>query len=248
MLVHELLCLLGVQENREAIVMIPTVRVARVSELPVHVGHLLLQPDSLPPANRLRPRDIGHRAQVLLAGLIGHPPVFLREHGLPGAAAGRRMVPDPLVRPRDGLAPPVRVRVEGAEVDALEAQLAVEVAAVAAAVEPIAAAGIEVEPALAAPRHQVVGVEALDVRAHLVDPAAERLRRAVVAPRQVPDAVGAAARLVGQLPREDGGRVLVAGDYGLDIALVGSLDLGKAVELRSADDSVSSVRLAVRFR
>ena len=105
------------------------------------------------------------------------------------------MVADPLVGPLDRLAPPVGIGMEDAEIDILEAQLAVEIAPVATAVESVIRA--DVETPLAAPRHEVVGVETLHVGAHLVDPTAQRLRGAVVAPRQVAHSVGTAARLVG---------------------------------------------------
>src|SRR6202008_74553 len=64
-------------------------------------------------------------------------------------------------------------------------------------------AGVE---ALVADRHQVVVVDALDERGHLVGPAGQRVGGAGAGGGQ--GGVDA-ARLVGQLPGEDGGLVLV---------------------------------------
>lgn len=231
MLIHQLLRLLVIQEDGKPIVVVAAVRIARVPELPVRIRHLLLEADALPSADRLRARDIRRLAEVLLARGVRHPAVLLMDDGLSRAARRRRMVADPTVRPRHRLVPPVRVAMEDAEVDARERQFALEVAPVLAAVEAVAVPLAVVESALPAPRHEVVRVQALDVRAHLLHPAAQQLRVAVFAAREVAGPVCAAARLVSQLPREDRRRVPVAGHDGLDVAFVRLLDLRQAVEL-----------------
>jgi len=142
------------------------------------------------------------------------------------------MIPDPLRRPlQRALAPPVRVRVESAKVDALQRELRVKVSAVAARIEPVGGA-LDVEPAFAAPRDEVVGVDALDVGGHLGNPGGENFGgAAALATGEVASRVGAAAGLVGELPAEDSWGVLVSGDHLLDVALEGGLDAGLGVEL-----------------
>lgn len=140
------------------------------------------------------------------------------------------MVPDPLARPLDCLAPPIGVRVENAEVDVGQGQLGIEVAAVVSVVESVSI-GRVVEAALAAPRHEVVAVEALDVSAHLIGPGGEQVWGAVRSSRKVASAVGTAAGLIGELPCKNRWRVLEASDHGFRVALVCLLNFGKPIEL-----------------
>ena len=109
------------------------------------------------------------------------------------------MVPDPLAGPLDCLAPPVRVRVEDAEVDVGQGQLDIEVATVVPVVEPISI-GRVVKATLTTPGNEVVAVDALDLSAHLVGPGREQVWCAVRAPGKVASAIGTAAGLVGELP------------------------------------------------
>lgn len=139
------------------------------------------------------------------------------------------VVLNPLDSPLDSLAPPVRVRVEGAEVDVLELELGVEITAISPVVRPIVR--FHVETALTPCGDEVVRVEALDVGAHLVVPRGDQFRSAVLRARQVADAVGAAAGFVGEFPGEDCGGIFVAGNHCFDVFLEGCFDLGKAVEL-----------------
>lgn len=78
------------------------------------------------------------------------------------------MVPDPFVGPRDTAAPPIGVRVKHPEVDARQRDVQVEITPVAAIVQRVVRR--KVEGAFAAPGHEVVRVQGLDVGAHLVDP------------------------------------------------------------------------------
>lgn len=203
-LIHQGLRLLLVEEDGEPVIVVPAVREVRVSKLPVHVREPLLDADGLPLAQGLDPGDVGGGTEVLELLLGRQPAVLLVHHGLARGAPRGGVVADPLARPLDRLAPPVRVGVEDAKVDVGQGQLGVKVAAVVAVVEAVGVGGV-VEAALAAPRHQVVAVQALDVGAHLVRPGREQVGCAVGAPGQVAGAVGAAAGLVCELPCEDGG-------------------------------------------
>lgn len=149
---------------------------------------------------------------------------------LPRRPARLRVVPDPLVGPRDRLPPPVRVRMIHTKVDIGQREGSIEITAVRPVIRRIVR--IPVERSLATPRHQVVRVQALDERAHLVDPDRQRLRRAVAAHGKVADAVGAAAGLVRELPRHDRRRVAVPRDERLDVLLESIFDLREAVELQ----------------
>lgn len=155
--------------------------------------------------------------------------ILLMHHRLAELLLAGAVIMNPLDGPVDGLAPPVRIRMKRSEIDVLQRQFRVEIAAVRAVVRPVV--GDDVEASLAAGRHEMVRVQRLDVGAHLVDPRREEIRSARVAAWQVAGGVCAAARLVGELPGHDGGGGFVAGDQGLDVALVCGLDLGEAVEL-----------------
>ena len=219
--------------------------------MPEHVGHALLDADLLPSAYGFGSGDVHHGAQVIPACLGGEPAwhecqshneqrpkksgliltIFLMNNRLPAPPLTLPMIPNPLIRPLDRLRPPVRVRMERSKIDILQRELRVEVSSVTPVVRPVVR--LPVEPSFPTPRHQVVRVKALDVRAHLVDPGREQVRIAVVAARQVAHAVCAAARLVAEFPGHDGGGVAVACDEFLDVVLVCFFDLGEAVELDS---------------
>lgn len=77
----------------------------------------------------------------------------------------------------------------------------------------------------------MVGIQALDVRGHLVGPGAQQVRRAVGAAGEVAGPVCAAARLVGEFPCKHGGRVLVPVYHGFDVVLVGVFDGRQSVEV-----------------
>ena len=127
------------------------------------------------------------------------------------------------------------------KIDILQRKLRIEIPSITPVICPVIR--LPVEPALAAPRHQVVRIKALHVRAHLVDPGRQEVRVAVVAARQVAHAVCAAARFVAEFPGHDCGGVAVAGYEFFDVVFVCLLDLGKAVELvRVVSFSSSSFR------
>lgn len=132
------------------------------------------------------------------------------------------MVFDPLYSPVNSLRPPIRVGMESAKVDVLQFELGVEVTAVRTVVSPVIR--LDVETALTASGDEVVLVQALDVRAHLVVPRSNQLRSAIFRPGKVAYSVRAAAGLVGELPGEDGGVVLVSGHNRLDVSLESFLD------------------------
>lgn len=116
---------------------------------------------------------------------------------------------DPQVAPVVGSAPGARVEVQGAEVEGGDLKVGLEVDALVVR-EGVAAVAVGGEPeALVAERHHVRRVERLDVRRRRARPLRQHRRRAAVA-----------ARLVGELPREHGGRSSVARDYGLDVGAV----------------------------
>ena len=140
------------------------------------------------------------------------------------------MVTDPLVGPRHCLAPPIGVRVKDAKVDVWEGEFVIKISAVCAVVGPVG--GFDVEPALAAPGHEVVGVDGLDEGAHFVDPGGEDCGGAAGwASGEVSYAVGAAAGFVCEFPGHDCWGVFVAGYHLFDVGFEDSLDLGEAVEL-----------------
>jgi hypothetical protein len=139
MRIHEWLGLRIVQKDGEAIVMVPAVRVVGEAELPIYVGHAQLLHDGLPAAQHGHAGLVGGgRLVEVLEAFGGHyPAVFLVYDGLGGGGRRRRVVSDPLRRPRHRLGPLVRVRVENSKVDGGEAQLARKVAPVAARVRPV---------------------------------------------------------------------------------------------------------------
>ena len=229
-LVHQRLGLGILDVDGEAVIVVLAVGVAGVAVLPVHAASQLLSHHGLlPAALDLDSGPIIGHAGVFQTLVRSQPAVLLVHDRLVGGAAGGGVVTNPLVGPFNSLAPPVWIRVEGAKIDGGEADLVVEIAAVGTIVGPVV--GHAVELALAAPGNEMIAVERLDVRTHLGNPGRKNLRAAVGAARQVAHAVGAAAGLVGQLPSEDGRRVLVAGHDLLDIALECVLDLRDRVEL-----------------
>ena len=149
-----------------------------------------------------------------------------------GHAQGDVGVGDVVVHPVEGIrvrdAPVLRPGVGGGEVDLGHVVVDDKVAPHPAGVLPVAGPA-EVE-ALGARAEQVVGVDALDVGGHLLDPALERLER----PRALD-----VPRLVGELPGHDGGIVLVgyacegvdAVEDGGHVVLVPSAGVGVGVEV-----------------
>lgn len=139
------------------------------------------------------------------------------------------MIPHPLVRPLHRLRPPIRIRVERAEINILQRNFRVEITPVSTVICPVIRGSVVCT--FTAPSHEVVRIELLDVRAHLVDPTREQARVTVVTARQVANVVGTATGLVGKLPGHDDGGVAVAGDELLDVLFVCLFDLGETVEL-----------------
>lgn len=87
MLIHQRLRLLLVQEDSEAVIVVPPVRVVRVAKLPVHVRETLLDADCLPLAQGLDPGDVGCRAEVLELLLRSQPAILLVHDRLTGGTA-----------------------------------------------------------------------------------------------------------------------------------------------------------------
>lgn len=235
MVEYQRLALLGVvHKDRKPIVMVAPVALAAHAKLPEHVAHHVVERDVLPLANDRDARLVRQRRAVEHVELVRRiePAVLLKQHGLVDLELRLAVVFDPLRAPRRALAPPVRVRVEGPEVHLGHRELGVEVPAVGARIRPVRVPGL-VELALAAPGHHVARVDALDEPAHLADPVPDHVVVAggAVGAGQVADAVGAAAGLVGELPGEDGGRVLVAADDGADVVLEGRDDLAVVEEV-----------------
>ena len=247
-LVYQRLSLGIFDVDGEAVIVVLAVGVAGVAVLPVHAASQLLSHHGLlPAAHDLNSGPIIVHAGVFQTLVRGQPAVLFVHNRLVGLAAGGGVVTNPLVRPLNSLAPPVGIRVEGAEIDGGDAELVVEIATVGTVIGPVV--GLAVELALAAPGNEMIAVERLDVRTHLGDPGRKNLRAAVgAAARQVAHAVSAAAGLVGQLPSEDGRRVLVAGHNLLDIALECVLDLGDRVELDLLADAMAEVWAILRRR
>jgi len=120
---------------------------------------------------------------------------------------------------------------ERPKVDARDGNFGIEIPSVFSGVERVGYP-LDIEAALAAPCHEVVGVDALDVGAHFGDPGCEDVRgAAVVAAREVAGEVGAATGFVGELPAEDDGGVFVAGDEFFKVALERGFDAREGVEL-----------------
>jgi hypothetical protein len=136
---------------------------------------------------------------------------------------------DPLGSPFNGLAPPIGVRVENAEVDVLQSEFLIEITTIVAVVEAVV--GLDVETSLTAPGNHVVRVNGLDESAHLIDPFGDGVGCAGSATGKVANTVSAAAWLVSKLPSENAGGVGVALDDLTNVVLVGFLDLWLAVEL-----------------
>ena len=65
-----------VEEDGEAIIMVPAVGVAGESELPEHVGHSLLEANLLPSADSLCPCNVGNFSEVFEARLRCQPAFF----------------------------------------------------------------------------------------------------------------------------------------------------------------------------
>lgn len=143
----------------------------------------------------------------------------------------QRRVPKKNLRsPFRGLAPPIRVQVESTIVDGVNLKLLVEIATVAGRVCPIWVSG-EVELSLSTGCNQVVGVDRLDELGNVLDPGGHHLSVTSCRTGKVADAVGTTARLIGELPGHDGGRVLVSADKRLDVVFIGVDNLGNMVEL-----------------
>lgn len=145
-------------------------------------------------------------------------PVLLQNHGLAHRRTHLVVLADPLVAPRVVVPPRVRVQVERAVVERRDAQVGHEIDARGPVVRrgPVVAVDVRCvrarEPAFVAQRDEVGRVEALDVRRGGARPLGHHRR---AAPR--------AARLVGELPGEDGRRVLVPGDEHVDVVAVDAL-------------------------
>lgn len=176
-----------------------------LSKLPVHITRNTLRRE-----RRLLPGDLDL--------MVGCPSILLEDARLACSLADAAVLLDPVDGPA-GLvdAPALRVHVEGAEVERLDGKVGGEVDALAllVGVRAVARAGVE---ALVAERDQVRAVERLDVRAGFAGPLGDDLGAAAVA-----------ARLIGELPREDRGAVLVAADDGLDVVPVLRLGCGVGV-------------------
>lgn len=124
---------------------------------------------------------------------------------------------DPPVAPVIVRAPGTRVQMKGGEVQGVDSEVRSEVEALAELVR-VAAVALQAE-ALVAERDEVVRVEALDVRRRLGGPLRDDARGAPVA-----------ARLVGELPRQDRRRVGVPRHHGLHVGAVLLLRRGVGVE------------------
>lgn len=119
---------------------------------------------------------------------------------------------------------------EGTVVDVGKGNLMVKVTAVPRAVESIRVIG-EVELSLRTNADKMVRIDRLDEVAHFPNPSTDNSVVAVIGAREIANAVGATAGLVGKLPGHDGGGVLVAVDKDADIVLEGLLDLLAGVEV-----------------
>lgn len=83
------------------------------------------------------------------------------------------MILDPLYSPLDRLRPPVRIRVESPEIDVFQLELCVKVTAALAVVENIV--GFHIKSTLVTSRDEMIRIQALDVRAHLIIPSSDEL-------------------------------------------------------------------------
>lgn len=217
MLVDKRLGLGVVQVDGEPIVVVTSSRVAGVAKLPVHIRHLQLERHGLPSAHNLD----------TVKGVGRQPAVLLMHDGL--AVAGRGVVDDPLLSPLGGLAPPVRVRVEGCVVNVGQSGLGIKVATLGTVVSPVFRHAVEVT--LATSGDKVVGIDGLDVCADFIIPLEKKISITVGAAGKVASSISTTSGLVGNLPSEDGGRVLEMPNDNGDVVLEGILDGGKTVEL-----------------
>lgn len=179
-----------------------------ISVLPEHItaGALRVQRRSLP--------GQFDRARVTLAKLLEHARLAqLLAHG--------GVILDPVVTPLlrvVGSTPALRVQVVDAEVHVRIGTGSLEITSLCESVR-VRAVALEAEAFLARGDH-VFAVERLDVRCRSLDPVGHHAEVAALA-----------ARLVGELPCEDGGRGTVAAHYGLDIRLILGLSFLAAVPL-----------------
>ena len=193
---HRILRVIG--PNRVDIILTDPARQVRRAKLPktiirdpcrIHHRHLPRQ---------LRSRMIMRKRRAIL----------LQHHGLAHTRADAIVLADPRAAPRVIVPPRVRVQMEGAVVERGDAQVRSEVDADVAAVgvATVTNAVSWCKPALIAERHHVRAVEGLDIGAGVGGPVGD-------------DGGGAAlaARLVAELPGEDGGGILVAVDDRLDV-------------------------------
>ena len=114
-----------------------------------------------------------------------------------------------------------------AEVDVRQLQVCLVIHTLSAVVEPIRAARAVEEPFIA-DRHHVLGVQALDIGRHLIDPAGDCGGGAGAGVGQRAGAAG----LIRELPRKDGRRVSIPRHHRLDVVLVRGLDVRVRVERR----------------
>lgn len=114
---------------------------------------------------------------------------------LPNLPPTLRMILDPLIRPLHRLPPPIRVTMESSKINILQPQLLLKITPIPTIIELVAQTG-DIEAALAARGHEVVAVDGLDVRGHLVGPVGQEFRGAFCGAGEVADGVGTAAGLV----------------------------------------------------
>ena len=141
-------------------------------------------------------------------------PILLQHNWLSHLRTHVVMLLDPRTAPSIVVTPGVRVQVKSAIVEGGDLQVRGEVDADIAAVGVAAVANAvgRREPAFIAQRHHVVGVKGLDVCARVGGPVRD-------------DGCGAplAARLIAELPREDGGGGLVSVHDHVDVGAVSGL-------------------------
>jgi hypothetical protein len=159
----------------------------------------------------------------------GSRTVFLVDDGLSASAHASTVVLDPLVRPFNGLGPPIGIRMECAKVNTRQGKFRIEITAIGTVVCPVVR--LDVEASLAAPCYEVVPVNRFDECAHLIDPGGHDIRVAILAAWKIPSTIRAATGLVGEFPGHNGRVVSVAGNNCSDIVLERCLDLRENVEL-----------------
>lgn len=150
----------------------------------------------------LLPSKYGVRVPLVTGQLT-----FFEQAGLAGGHAGGTVGLDPSIAPVVILSPGVGVQVESSKIESRDVQQCDKVGSLAVCVRICAITG-ETET-LDARRDQVVGVEALDVRRGSQGPVVDDTGVAAVA-----------AGLIAELPGENGRRVEVASNKGLDVGLV----------------------------